>query len=86
MKPLMRWASASAGDRLILIFDRRNHKATGILGDDGFAAQVLSPEVNLRSLNGGIENEIETKVAGRESSEEPVYGPDAARGPRSAIN
>ena len=39
-RPLLKWRNADAGDTLVLIFDRQNHSATGILGDDEFLAQV----------------------------------------------
>jgi hypothetical protein len=39
-RPLLEWLKANAGDTLVLIFDRLRHRATGILGDDEFVAQV----------------------------------------------
>jgi hypothetical protein len=39
-RPLLKWRNANAGDTLVLIFDRQRRRATGIVGDDEFAAQV----------------------------------------------
>jgi len=78
MRPLLRWAGAHAGDMLVLIFDRRIHVATGILGDEEFVAQVLSPEINLDSLIGGAGDDIGEKPAGRaacEGAEEAAAAP-----------
>jgi hypothetical protein len=50
VRPLLRWSSAGVGDTLVLIFDPREQIAEGFVGDDLFAAQVLSPEVDLHLL------------------------------------
>ena len=39
-RPLLELRKANAGDTLVLIFDRKRRRATGILGDDEFVAQV----------------------------------------------
>jgi hypothetical protein len=86
-RPLLHWAGAKLGDLLVIIFDRRKQIATGILGDNGFVAQVLSPEINLKSLISDGDDHADGKAGGPPTYEEELpCAPEGASDPENVAN